>query len=107
RRGLSAFFLSRPAGERIALYRWGAELEQVSDFTNFFDSFSTSARTGLGPLLELEALDALQMASTASDLIREVVDDGPAWARSIVVVAPKWSATGALRQPGDAQIVWV
>jgi hypothetical protein len=106
RREVLAFFLSRPAGERVALYRWGAELEQVSDFTNFFDSFSAQVQSGLAPVSDEELLDSEQMAILASDLIGEVVDDGPAWSRSIVVVAPQLNAAKVTKQPGNAQVIW-
>jgi hypothetical protein len=86
-RAVRQLFLSRPAGERVALYRWGVDVQQVSDFTNHFDGFSAAVERGLGPL-EGAPTDARIAVGVAEDRVLGVVNDGPAWVRSIVVVAP-------------------
>jgi hypothetical protein len=69
-------FMSRPAGERVALYRWGSSLQQVITFTNHRDSFG-DALTRLG-LADGAPLDTGVAVTGAAEALDRVADDAHA-----------------------------
>lgn len=97
-------FMSRPAGERVALYRWGSSLQQVITFTNHRDSFG-DALTRLG-LADGAPLDAGVAVTGAAEALDRVADDAHAWARSVVVLAPHVVAKDLFAYQRDVNVLW-
>lgn len=97
-------FMSRPAGERVALYRWGASLQQVIGFTNYRDSFS-DALSRLG-LADGEPLDAGVAVTGAESVLEDVADDAHAWVRSVVVIAPHVLASELAAYERGVNVLW-
>ena len=111
---VEAFLAARPAQERIAIFRWGESVRQVSDFTRDRDLAKRLARRGLveateKPLLPAEALTGIRtmLGALSRDTFTGV--------RDIVVVAPELTLDALpARVPGlpdaldalDASVLW-
>jgi hypothetical protein len=101
---LAALFLSRPRGERIALLRWGATVQQVIGLTTHRDSFNDSiARLGDADPAPLDPGTAVTLAQ---QMLEAVADDAHAWTRNVVVVAPSVRAAELLAFDRDVNVLW-
>jgi hypothetical protein len=98
-------FMSRPQGERMALYRWGASVDQVVGFTNFRDMYGEGLKDRV-PLLEGEAMDVNVALSSAVAALSAVADDSFPWTRSVVVLAPQMLATEIVPVARNAHVLF-
>jgi hypothetical protein len=104
RHALLQLFMSRPRGERVALYRWGASVQQLVGLTNYRDSFS-DAVDKLGLLAE-EPVEPGVAVTTVQQVLESVADDAHPWARSVVVVAPGVVARELTAYERDVDVLW-
>jgi hypothetical protein len=88
---IAAFLTARPPDERIALYRWGAVVDQVVAFTRDRDRLGRRIAVALAPPLaeEGEPADAEAAALAAAAEAQEIGGTGPRVMRSVVIVGDR------------------
>lgn len=108
---VEAFLAMRPAHERIAIFRWGESVRQVSDFTSDRALATRLARRGLIEAAE-QPLPPAEAVAGVRDELAALSRDTFAGVRDIVVVAPALKPGEVpARAPGladalDVAVLW-
>lgn len=91
---LEAFAALRPAGERLAIYRWGSAIDQVANFTDDRERFDQHADRFGDLAVDPAPMDTADAVRAVADEVRTIGGLAPRVMRAVAVIG----ADGATRE---------